>query len=71
MATAMDWARTLAECGPQALATTKAFLQQFNRARADRDAFAKGSADARLTVECKEGLRAFLEKRAAPWAPAS
>ncbi len=69
IATALEWARSIAEGGPQALATTKAILQRFNRPPVDPADFASGSASARLTVECKEGLRAFLEKRPAPWAP--
>lgn len=68
LATALEWARSLAEAGPQALATTKAILQRFHPAKTDPADFARGSANARLTVECKEGLRAFLEKRTAPWA---
>ena len=69
LTTALAWARSLAEAGPQALATTKALLARFNRAEAPVAEFARSSADARLTVECKEGLRAFLDKRPAPWAP--
>jgi methylglutaconyl-CoA hydratase len=67
LVTSLDWARALAESGPQALATTKSFLQSFQRGHTSRVAFAKGSADARLTIECKEGLRAFLQKQPAPW----
>ncbi len=67
LTTALEWSRSLAEGGPQALATTKRILQRFNPPPADAADFASGSASARLTVECKEGLRAFLEKRPAPW----
>jgi methylglutaconyl-CoA hydratase len=67
MPTCMDMARKLAESGPQALAMTKELLRRFVQERPDRRTAARGSADARLTVECKEGLRAFLEKRPAPW----
>jgi enoyl-CoA hydratase/carnithine racemase len=65
--TALTWARQLAESGPLALARTKELLAEFSAGPLARDKAAKGSADARLTVECKEGLRAFLEKRVAPW----
>lgn len=67
MPACMELARKLAESGPQALATTKELLRQFAQHRPDRHEAARGSADARLTVECKEGLRAFLDKRPAPW----
>jgi len=67
LARAHELARGLAESGPQAVATTKQFLQRFSRQPSAGEA-ARGSAEARLTVECKEGLRAFLDKRPAPWA---
>jgi methylglutaconyl-CoA hydratase len=67
---ALAWAKSLAEAGPQALADTKAFLERVHGHTVGQDEAARGSADARLTVECKEGLRAFLEKRPAPWARA-
>jgi methylglutaconyl-CoA hydratase len=66
---ALDWARSIALSGPQALATTKALLARFAGPEDVRAEMARGSAFARLTVECKEGLRAFLEKRSPPWAP--
>jgi methylglutaconyl-CoA hydratase len=68
--TALEWARAVAQAGPGALATTKEFLRLFDRQQ-PRAQFARGSADARLTVECKAGLRAFLDKRPAPWAAAT
>jgi hypothetical protein len=49
------------------LATTKELLRRFVQDRPDRRTATRGSADARLTVECKEGLRAFLNRRPAPW----
>jgi methylglutaconyl-CoA hydratase len=67
VARALELARSFAEAGPQAVARTKELLQRFGR-QTPADEAARGSADARLTVECKEGLRAFLEKRPAPWA---
>jgi methylglutaconyl-CoA hydratase len=69
MTAAMEWAHSLAQSGPHALATTKALLAKFAGPEEARAEAAKGSAFARLTVECKEGLKAFLEKRPAPWAP--
>ncbi len=68
METALQWARSLAEAGPLALATTKRLLQGFSGPAVPSKEFASGSAEARLTVECKEGLRAFLDKKPAPWA---
>lgn len=65
---ALDWAKTLAESGPTALARTKELLRQFGNISHLRHEATRGSALARLTVECKEGLRAFLDKRPAPWA---
>ena len=67
MAVAIEWAGELALGGPQALATTKSLLQSF-ASPASREEAARGSAFARLTVECKEGLRAFLNKQPVPWA---
>lgn len=69
MTAALEWAKSLAQSGPHALATTKALLAKFAGPEDARAEAAKGSAFARLTVECKEGLKAFLEKRPAPWAP--
>ncbi|GIW79044.1 MAG: enoyl-CoA hydratase [Gemmatales bacterium] len=62
------WARSLAEGGPEALAKTKALLQQFSRQALSVEEAAKESAAPRLTRECQEGLKAFFEKRPAPWA---
>jgi methylglutaconyl-CoA hydratase len=71
MPTCLEMARKLAESGPEALARTKELLRRFRQEPPDRRAAARGSADARLTVESKEGLRAFLEKRPVPWRPGS
>jgi methylglutaconyl-CoA hydratase len=65
--TALSWAKSLAEAGPHALATTKRYLERFSPVAGVQAEAARGSAEARLTVECKEGLRAFLDKRPAPW----
>jgi methylglutaconyl-CoA hydratase len=66
MAMAMAWAKNVAESGPQALTNTKNLLHLFDPTPAGQN-LAWGSANARLTVECKEGLRAFFDKRPAPW----
>jgi methylglutaconyl-CoA hydratase len=64
---AQTWARQLAEGGPNALATTKALLHRFSQQALSVEEGAKASAAPRLTPECREGLRAFFEKRPAPW----
>src|SRR5581483_4687717 len=61
------WAGQLAEGGPNALATTKALLQRFSQQALSVEEAAKASAAPRVTPECKEGLRAFFDKRPAPW----
>ncbi|HLN28378.1 MAG TPA: enoyl-CoA hydratase-related protein [Gemmataceae bacterium] len=67
MAQAHAWARQLAEGGPLALATTKALLHRFSQQALSVEEGAKASAAPRLTDECREGLRAFFDKRRAPW----
>ncbi|HJT77833.1 MAG TPA: enoyl-CoA hydratase-related protein, partial [Gemmataceae bacterium] len=66
---ALDWARSLAEGGPQALAQTKALLQRFSRQALSVEEAAQASAAPRLTDECRAGLRAFFAKQPVPWAP--
>jgi methylglutaconyl-CoA hydratase len=68
MTRAKSWARTSAEGGPKALSSTKSLLHQFSRQALSVEEAAKASAAPRVTDECREGLRAFFEKRAAPWA---
>jgi methylglutaconyl-CoA hydratase len=70
MEQALAWARSLAEGGPNALARTKALLQQFSRQALSVAEAAKASAAPRLTDECRQGLEAFFAKKPAPWAPA-
>jgi methylglutaconyl-CoA hydratase len=65
---ALSWASALAQGGPNALARTKALLQQFSRQALSLQEAAQASAAPRLTEECREGLRAFFAKRPAPWA---
>jgi methylglutaconyl-CoA hydratase len=67
--TADRWARSLAEGGPQALATTKDLLQQLSRQALSVEEAARGSAEPRLTDECRAGLRAFFDKKPVPWQP--
>jgi methylglutaconyl-CoA hydratase len=67
--TAHDWARALAEGGPQALATTKDLLRRCSHQAVPMDELARASAAPRLTDECRHGLTAFFEKKPAPWSP--
>jgi methylglutaconyl-CoA hydratase len=65
---AMEFARSLAEGGPMALAKTKELLSRFSRQAMSIDEAAKASAAPRLGEECRQGLRAFFDKKPAPWA---
>ena len=69
MDTAHAWAKSLAEGGPKALATTKEFLHRCSRQGMSVEELARGSAAPRLTDECRHGLTAFFDKKPAPWAP--
>jgi methylglutaconyl-CoA hydratase len=64
-----QWARALAEGGPQALARTKELLRQLSHQALSVEEAARASAAPRLTDECQQGLRAFFAKQPAPWAP--
>lgn len=66
---AHTWCRSLAEGGPNALATTKTLLQRFSRQALSVEETAQASAAPRLTEECEQGLRAFFAKQPPPWAP--
>ena len=66
---ALAMAKACAEGGPQALAKTKDFLQDFSRQALSIEKAAEGSAAPRLSEECQEGLRAFFDKKPAPWIP--
>ncbi len=68
MERALAWARSLAEGGPQALATTKALLHRFSRQALSVEEAARASAEPRLSDECQHGLRAFFAKKPVPWA---
>ena len=65
--TALRWAGQCAEGGPKALATTKALLRRCSVQAVPVADLARASAEPRLTDECKGGVRAFFEKRPAPW----
>lgn len=65
---AANWARSLVEGGPQALALTKNLLRQFSHQALSVAETAQQSAAPRLTEECRQGLTAFFAKRPAPWA---
>jgi methylglutaconyl-CoA hydratase len=66
---AAQWARALAEGGPQALAHTKELLHRLSHQALSVEAAAQASAAPRLTDECQQGLRAFFAKQPAPWVP--
>jgi methylglutaconyl-CoA hydratase len=67
METAHGWARSLAEGGPKALATTKELLSRCSPRGVAGEELARASAEPRLTDECKGGLAAFFDKRPTPW----
>jgi methylglutaconyl-CoA hydratase len=67
---AHEWACSLAEGGPQALAGTKNLLHQFSHQTLSVAEAARASAAPRLSEECQQGLRAFFAKRPAPWSSA-
>lgn len=67
--TALAWGRSLAEGGPNALARTKELLHRFSHQAMSVEEAARGSAEPRLSDECRQGLRAFFDKKPAPWAP--
>jgi methylglutaconyl-CoA hydratase len=67
MDTAMSWARSIAEGGPQALVETKDLLRRCSRQALTNEEFARASAEPRLGDECRAGLESFFAKRPAPW----
>lgn len=66
---AEGWAKVLAEGGPEAVAKTKEFLHRCSRQGMSVEELARGSAEPRLTDECRHGLAAFFDKKPAPWSP--
>lgn len=65
--TAEQWARSLAEGGPNALSSTKDLLKRFSRQALSVEECAQASAAPRLTEECRQGLAAFFAKQPVPW----
>jgi methylglutaconyl-CoA hydratase len=65
--TALRWAGWCAEGGPKALGTTKELLRRCSVQAVPVAELATASAEPRLTDECRGGLRAFFDKRSAPW----
>ena len=63
----MAWARSIAEGGPTALATTKSLLRRCSRQALTMEEFARASAEPRLGEECRLGLDAFFKKLPVPW----
>jgi methylglutaconyl-CoA hydratase len=66
---AMEWAKSVADGGPNALAMTKSLLQRFSRQAISVEETARASAVPRLSEECQQGLRAFFAKQPNPWNP--
>lgn len=62
-------AARLLENSPEALAATKRLLSAYARTAldAEMEAAIEANAEARLTGDFQEGIRAFLEKRAPQW----
>ena len=67
MDAADEWVKSIAEGGPKALAMTKDLLRRSSKQALSVEELARGSAEPRLTDECRHGLAAFFEKKPAPW----
>lgn len=65
---ALAWAKSTAEGGPKALATTKELLRRCSGQSLSVEELGRASAEPRLGEECRGGLEAFFAKRPAPWA---
>src|SRR5262249_5021360 len=66
---ALRLAEAIAEGAPEALATTKRLLDESLLRPKDLRGAAAVSAAARSSLEAKEGIRAFADKRPPSWAP--
>lgn len=64
---ALEIAKELAESSPNALTITKRLLAECRSGASASSGLARESADARLHIEAKSGLKAFLEKKPVPW----
>lgn len=64
---ALEIAKELSESSPNALTQTKRLLAECRSGAAPVSGLARESADARLHIEAKSGLRAFLNKKPVPW----
>ena len=62
------WRKSLAECAPLAVATTKKLLDEAAGRPRDLRGAAAISAAIRISDEAREGIRAFVEKRPPAWA---
>jgi methylglutaconyl-CoA hydratase len=71
LGSADEWAKMLAAGGPDSLTKTKEFLHRCSRHGPSVEELARGSAEPRLTDECRHGLTAFFDKKPAPWVPGS
>lgn len=67
MPTALQWAASINEGGPKAMATTKELLRRCSVQAIPVEDLATASAEPRLSDECRGGLMAFFEKKPAPW----
>lgn len=67
---ALAVARGLCECGPEALATTKALLDEATDRPSNLRGAAAVTASIRVSDEAREGILAFLQKRPPRWCPA-
>jgi methylglutaconyl-CoA hydratase len=64
---ALEWCRSLAEGGPQALTLTKDLFRRLDPSPLSLEETARASAAPRSTEECRQGLEAFFAKHPAPW----
>ncbi|MFO0811676.1 MAG: enoyl-CoA hydratase-related protein [Gemmatales bacterium] len=64
---ALEIAKELAESSPNALTITKRLLAECRSGAVANSGLARESADARLHIEAKSGLKAFLDKKPVPW----
>lgn len=69
MVRAREIAGTLLAASPSAVAQTKKLLLNFDKAaiRAELEVAIEANADIRSTPDFREGVTAFLEKRAPKW----